>query len=94
VINLDITLEETVEEMIISLKYEALDNDVKEEDIRILFADKDINSLDDLFLDGGEIRCEHFSDLAWDYAFQFGTLESEGFSNAHWEALELAMKRF
>lgn len=32
--------------------------------------------LDDLFDDGGEIRCEYFTDLAIEYSLQFGELES------------------
>lgn len=87
-------LQDTVNEMIDSLKEQAKQHDVSEADIRTLFKDKRINDLDDLFNDGGEVRCEYFGDLAFEYALQFGTFESKGFEEARWKAIELAMKKF
>lgn len=89
-----ITLQETAFEMIDSLKYEAKQHDVDENDIRKLFKDQNVNDLDLLFNDGGEVRCEHFGDLAWDYASQFGKFESTNFENARWKAMKLAMDEF
>jgi len=48
--------------------------------------------LDDAFQDGGEVRCEHFADLAWTYAGQFGPLESEGFEQARWDCIIAAIR--
>lgn len=43
--------------------------------------------LDDLFKDGGEVRCEKFADLAFDYSLQFGELETTLFDRAQWECI-------
>lgn len=59
---------------------------------------EDVNKLDDVFNDGGEGRCEHFTDLSLAYALQFGT-ELEDYSakngvQAHsWKCINSAMKR-
>jgi len=47
--------------------------------------------LDNLFKDGGEIRCENFADLAWDYSLQFGELGSDNFDNAQWRCIRSAI---
>lgn len=52
-----------------------------------------LNSIDDLFKDGGEVRCEQFSDISWDYAFQFGELESDAFEDKRWKCIEAAYKK-
>jgi hypothetical protein len=56
----------------------------------------DVNDFDILFNDGGEARCEHFTDLAWDYAFQFGVIDDydnkNGFEAHRWRCVESAMK--
>ncbi len=89
-----IKLSETVSEMIESLKEAAEDCAVNLEDIRKLFSDCRINDLDELFKDGGEVRCEQFGDLAIDYALQYGDIETPPFNEAHWCALGRAMKEF
>lgn len=91
---MEITLEETVDEMVKSLKYEADNYGIKEESIRKLFANQEINSLDDLFGDGGEVRCESFVDLALDYAVQFGEFDGTEFHEALWDAISKAMEVF
>jgi hypothetical protein len=48
--------------------------------------------LDDLFNDGGEIRCEQFTDLAIDYALQFGELESDSFNVAQHKCIKKAIE--
>jgi hypothetical protein len=57
----------------------------------------DVNDFDDLFKDGGEERCEAFTDLSWDYALQFGVLEDydnpHGFEDHVWKCINRAMKR-
>lgn len=92
--NMEITLQATAHEMIESLKYEAKQHGVSDDDIRKLFANHDINSLDDLFNDGGEVRCEQFGDLAFEYALQFGEFDSIEFHNARWDAMKLAMDEY
>ena len=62
--------------------------------IQSLFQNEDLNGLDELFGDGGEVRCVHYTDLAMDYGFQFGKIESERFEKARWECFELAMRTF
>lgn len=91
---MEISLEKTVAEMVRCLKYEAEEFGIKEEDIRRLFAKEDVNSLDDLFGDGGEVRCENFVDLSWDYALQFGEFDSLEFHHAQWDAVSKAMEVF
>lgn len=49
--------------------------------------------LDDLFNDGGEVRCINFTDLAIEYALQFGEIESTPFNNAQWSCIESAIKK-
>jgi hypothetical protein len=47
--------------------------------------------LDDAFSDGGETRCEHFVDLAWEYASGFGEFAGDEFEEAQWIAIEEAI---
>lgn len=57
----------------------------------------DVNKLDDLFGDGGEGRCVHFTDWAFEYAGQFGMIgdwrNDNGFEAHKWTCIESAMKR-
>lgn len=93
-IGMSIKLDQVAKEMNESLKEQARQHDVDIEDIRELFEDHKVNNLDELFNDGGDVRCEHFTDLAMEYAFQFGELESDPFMKAQWKAIELAMDTF
>lgn len=47
--------------------------------------------LDDRFGDGGEARCEHFADIGWEYAGQFGVIGSDAFEDAQSEVLSEAL---
>lgn len=49
--------------------------------------------LDDLFNDGGETRCKQFTDLAMDYALQFGELESTPFTDAQHKCIKKAIEK-
>lgn len=49
-----------------------------------------LNSMDELLLDGGEFRCERFTNLTHEFAFNFGDIESEEFEDAKWKCIELA----
>jgi len=40
--------------------------------------------LDDVFDDGGEIRCVRFTDIPDEYCLQFGPFESESFDHIKW----------
>jgi hypothetical protein len=57
----------------------------------------DVNRFDDVFQDGGEGRCEHFVDLTWGYASQFGEMEDYGkdggFEDHVWLCIDSAMKK-
>lgn len=86
--------EQVVEDMVESLKEKAEIEGVSIEDIRELFEEKRINELDELFRDGGEARCDHFTDIGMEYALEFGEIESEGFDNAFYEVVEKAMEEF
>lgn len=85
---MEITLQETVDKMIESLEERAEHFEVHLNGIN----SKNFNTfLDDLFEDGGEVRCEYFTDLTFDYALQFGEFESNGFESARWQAIEMAL---
>ena len=67
--------EEVTDKMADSLIEEAL---LEEKSLEDLSIDNFNSFLDDLFEDGGEVRCEKFGDLAWEYSLKFGALESTG----------------
>lgn len=92
--DMTITLYGTACCMIESLKSAAESCEISYDDIREVFKKGEVDKLDDLFNDGGEVRCEEFTDLSWDYAFQFGVLESDEFEKARWEAIDEAMRIF
>jgi hypothetical protein len=56
-----------------------------------------VNKFDDLFVDGGEGRCEHFVDLSFDYAQNFGIIEDysnpKGFEAHIWMCINPAMEK-
>lgn len=91
---MNIKLDEIVEQMIKSLKEKAEQHDVNIEDIRKLFEDHKVNGLDDIFDDGGVVRCEYFTDFALDYSLQFGEIDTDPFWKAQWEAIRKAMDEF
>lgn len=86
-----ITANETVQDMIKSLKEKA-----KERGVSLIGMDeKNFNTfLDELFLDGGEARCIDFIDHADEYALQFGEMESPKFEEARWRVIARALKHF
>jgi hypothetical protein len=47
--------------------------------------------LDSRFNDGGEARCERFTDLAWEYSAQHGPLDSAEWDRAQWDAIKAAL---
>ena len=86
---LDITKKETVNKMVNSLFYQAEKHDVS---LKGINTDNWQWFLDDLFNDGGEIRCENFIDLSIGYSLQFGEFESIPMMNKHWECCIVAIK--
>ena len=86
---LEIYKQEAVSKMVESLLYQAEYHEKSLKGMTI----KNFNSfLDDLFNDGGEIRCEKFTDLAMEYALQFGEIESTPFNNKQWSCIESAIE--
>ncbi|GAB6427850.1 hypothetical protein bcgnr5372_38220 [Bacillus luti] len=84
-----ITLPETTNKMITSLEKAAEKHNVSLAGITL----NNFNSfLDDLFNDGGDIRCEQFADLSWSYAKQYGKFPGDAFMNANARAVEEAVK--
>jgi len=54
---------------------------------------KNINDLDELFEDGGHVRCVHFMDIGdQKYARQFGEIESPDWEIARFEVKDLAVE--
>lgn len=86
---LDITKQETVNQMVDSLMNQA---DLHSVSLKGMTIENFNSFLDDLFSDGGEVRCEKFADLAMEYAFQFGEIESAPFMEKQWSCIESAIK--
>lgn len=82
--------ERTVDKMVQSLIDEA-------EYAGVDLSDVDINNfnylLDELFNDGGEVRCKKFTDIAIEYALGFGELETWPFMDAQWKCIDEAIYR-
>jgi hypothetical protein len=89
----DIYQSNTIAEMIEGLESWAQE---KEIDLTNKIPDN-VNNLDELFQDGGEARCEHFTDLAWGYALQFGEIDDykndNGFESHRNICIDKAMKK-
>lgn len=83
------SLEGTARKMATSLIAQAEQAEV---DLTGLTIDNYNEFLDDLFNDGGEVRCEYFGDLAIPYALEFGKLESPEFDKARWPCFERAIE--
>lgn len=82
---MDISLKETVIEMVESLEQAADDFDVS---LKGINRNNFNEELDGRFEDGGEVRCERFTDVAIDYGCQYGELESDPFREAQFEAID------
>jgi len=84
-----IRMADVARKMVDSLYSEAEDQGV---DLHGLTINNFNTFLDDAFNDGGETRCEHFTDIGWEYSSQFGPLESRGFEEAQWKVLAEAFR--
>ncbi|MDA1675399.1 hypothetical protein [Bacillus cereus group sp. TH152-1LC] len=83
-------LEYTINRMVLSLERQAQNHNVSLKGITL----KNFNNfLNDLFNDGGEIRCVKFVDLSWNYASDFGRFGSDKFEDAIWRAVEGAVRK-
>ena len=80
----------TVIRMAQSLMYQARKSEV---DLSGLTIDNFNTYLDDAFMDGGEVRCVKFGDLAMPYANTRGSFESDAWMSAQWECIEAAIDR-
>jgi hypothetical protein len=87
------TQKEAVNDMVNELNYYAEQSGI---DLTNKIPD-DVNDLDNIFNDGGMARCEHFSDIGWTYALQFGVIEDYGvdggFEDRLWSCIDLAIKK-
>lgn len=81
---------EVVKNMINSLESECDKKDLLLSELNFDSASSMLSSMDDILLDGGEFRCERFTDLTHEFAFNFGEMESEEFEEAKWKCIELA----
>ena len=81
-----IRFQETVLRMVAALEDEADHCEVD------LAGAVELHDLDKLFGDGGEARCEHFCDVAWEYALQFGEFAGTEFENAQSRCVSRAWK--
>lgn len=80
---------ETIKLMAESLVEQAIQNNV---DLSGMTEDNFNGYLDDAFDDGGQVRCERFCDLGWEYAAKFGELGSDGFDAAMWRVIPDVIK--
>lgn len=82
---------QTIKDMIFQIEEYAKDKNISLENN----IPNNVNEFDDLFKDGGEGRCEHFADLSWEYASNFGKMEdydnSKGFRAHSCDCIEKAM---
>lgn len=85
--------ENVVNKMVLSLKEKAYNDDIDLKVLDYTDASAMLNSIDDEFLDGGETRCENFTDVAWEYSQTKGELGDSNFQNAQWECIELAYQK-
>ncbi|MGX5608855.1 hypothetical protein ACWKTZ_21015 [Bacillus cereus] len=83
-------LENTINRMVLSLERQAQIHNVSLKGITLTNFN---NFLNELFNDGGEIRCVKFVDLSWNYASQFGKLGNDKFEDAVWRAIEGAVMK-
>jgi rubredoxin len=88
-----VTKENTVASMVASLKAVLESYEKSLADLKGITVQNFQTMFDDLFKDGGEARCEQFTDLAWPYSLQFGELESKGFETAQWECIKEAVEQ-
>ena len=61
-------------------------------DLSKLSIDNFNDYLDDVFNDGGEIRCESFTDLASEYSLNYASFDSVQHHNLNWKCIEEAIK--
>ena len=84
-----------VVDLMVRSLHEAVEREgVSEDEVREVLASRALSGLDDIFNDGGFVRCEEFTDLGIEFALAYGELESEGFDEAHWELIDEAIDRF
>lgn len=88
---LKIKLDDAIESMIAALESELDQRDIA---YATVAAVDNVNSIDDVTDHCGEVRCEHFADLAWEYAGQFGEFGSDDFEKAQWRAVLASWKEF
>lgn len=87
---LQTTMRRTAERIADRLEYECHKSDLK---YRQVAACRDINQIDELFGDGGEARVAA-TDLAAEYAEQFGTSDSEAFLQRYRDTAQLGWREF
>lgn len=84
--NFKLTVNEMVQSLIDEAEYAGIDlSEVTINNFNYL--------IDDLFGDGGEVRCVKFTDIAIDYALEHGEFESTRFMDAQWKCIEASLVR-
>lgn len=73
---------------------ESLMNEAKEKNVDLsgLTIDNFSSYLDEQFNDGGEVRCEKFTDLAWEYSINHAEFASDKFDSINWECTKSAIR--
>lgn len=83
----------TVSVMVANFKNRIEDEKISLEEFDLSDSLSFVSSMDNVFLDGGEFRCEGFMDIAIPYALNFGELESDTFYDALWECVDETFKK-
>lgn len=86
--------EKAISVMSINLENKLEDEEIELSELDFSNVESFLNSLDDVFLDEGQFRCEGFMDIAIPYALNFGEMESNTFYNALWECAEEVFEEF
>ena len=84
-------LKQTAEKMVKTLMEVLEERDLSLDLLDTSSAENLLASIDDVADPSGEVRCESFWDLAWDYAENFGELGDNEFINAQWRCVEEAL---
>lgn len=87
---LEIKQNDIIEKMIISIEKIAQEKNVSLKGINL---ENWENFLDENLDTTGQIRCENFADIAWNYAIQFGEFGGDEFDKKRYSCIEKAVKK-
>lgn len=81
-----------VNKMVRSIKEKIKEKNLTLKDFDFSSSNAFLESIDNNLDQSGEIRCENFCDIAWQYAENFGELESPKFEESKWLCIDAAIE--